>query len=200
MAKNTIAIIGATEMIGTVMARNLAKYNYRLLLLGNNEENVTALTNDIKNTTPLSDVERLNCLADASWEADIIILAVPSGAEKEIAEKMRDFATQKIVLTISGNFDANADLSGLAGSAAEEYQILLPYSKIVKAFSILTAADFAKAVADNNAIDLFITGNDPEAIKIVIEIVKNAGFDPIIAGELATIRAMENIRLNREII
>ena len=38
---------------------------------------------------------------DASWEADVIIPAVPYGTEKEVVEKIRNVATQKIVISIA---------------------------------------------------------------------------------------------------
>lgn len=195
MAKKTIAIIGATELNGAEIAKNLSKGNYRLLLFGHDTKELNALAKEIKILNHLADVDCLACMVDASWEADIIISAVPSGNEKEVAEKIREVATQKIVMIIADPSDALHNRYAPGNSAAEEYQKLLPDSKIVKTFNSAVAADFACAVADGAPIDSFITGNDSEAVQEVTEIVATAGFHPIIAGELATSRALEHSRL-----
>jgi predicted dinucleotide-binding enzyme len=194
MAKKTIAIIGATGIMGAAIAKNLSKGNYRLLLFGHDNKELTALETEIKTLTPLADIDCLSCLVDASWEADIIISAVPLGAEKEIAEKIRDVATQKIVMIVADPADALPARKMPCHSAAEDYQKLLPNSKVVKTFSTAIATDFARAVVDGQPIDSFITGNDMDAVKTVTEIVATAGYHPIIAGELATSRAFENSR------
>lgn len=192
MAKNTIAIIGATEQTGTAIAKNLARGDYRLLLFGHDNQQLTSLAEEIKTLNPKADLDCLSCLVDASWEADIIISAVPAGTEKEIAEKIREVATQKIVMIISDPAERSAGNHTSGCSAAEEIQKLLPDSKVVKTFNTTIAADFARAVADGHPIDSFITGNDIEAVQTVTEIVSTAGYHPIIAGELATSRALEN--------
>jgi 8-hydroxy-5-deazaflavin:NADPH oxidoreductase len=189
MAKKTIAIIGATEDLGAAIAKNLSIGNYRLLLFGHDVEKLNAVAEEIKNTNPAADIDCLGCMVDAGWEADIIISAVPFATEKEIVEKIRDVATQKIVISIANPLNTTVS-SGT--SAAEELQKLLPNSKIVKAFNTLLAADFAPAIADGKQIDSFIAGDDREAVQTVREIVTTAGFHAIIAGELATSRALEN--------
>lgn len=195
MAKKTIAIIGATEKMGAAIARNLSSGNYRLLLFSHDSEKSAELLADIRKIAPAADIELLSCLVDASWEADIIISAVASGAEPEIAEKIREVAIQKVVMIITDS-ESRAEVRNTTGnSAAEEFQRLLPHSKVVKTFNSLAAADFARAVADGKSIDSFIAGNDKEAVKTVTEIITTAGYHPIIAGELATSRALENSRL-----
>ena len=190
MAKKTIAIIGATEIMGAAIAKNLSKRNYRLLLFGHEVEKMDSLVAEIKCLSPTTDIEYLHCLVDASWEADIIISALPCGGEKQIADRIREVATQKIVIICSSQMDSGEIVSSRI-SAAEELQNLLPYSKIVKTFNSTLASDIARLTAEGQEIDSFIAGNDPEAVQIVREIVSNAGFHPIIAGELATSRILE---------
>ena len=73
--------------MGSAISKSLSKSNDRLLLFTDKKEKVQALLNDIKESNPSADVEALECPTNASWEADVIILAVPYQAEKEIAEK-----------------------------------------------------------------------------------------------------------------
>jgi predicted dinucleotide-binding enzyme len=80
-------------------------------------------------------------------------------------------------------------------SAAEELQKLLPNSKVIKAFNTTFAADFATPVIDGKQVDAFVAGNDEEAVNTVSELVKTAGFNPIVAGDLAVSRTLENMQL-----
>src|SRR6476619_3307257 len=96
--KQTIAIIGATGNMGSGIAKSLSRSNNRLLLFARQADKVQALVDDIKKSNPSAEAEAIACPTNASWEADIIILAVPYGEEKEIAAKIKEVANQKIVI------------------------------------------------------------------------------------------------------
>jgi predicted dinucleotide-binding enzyme len=117
--KQTIAVIGASDKMGAAICKKLATGNNRLLLFANEKEKVKALANEITTGTEYAEVEVLECPTDASWEADVIVLAVPCDSEKEIAEKIREVANQKLVITIN--------------NPVEALQQLLPHSKLVQA-------------------------------------------------------------------
>src|SRR5574337_795483 len=105
--KKTIAIIGASGKMGSAIAKSLSKGNYRLLLIANQHEKVEQLIDEIKSNNPSADVDSMGCPFDASWEADIIIPAVKYKVEKEVAEKIKQVATQKIVVSISNPLNEN---------------------------------------------------------------------------------------------
>jgi 8-hydroxy-5-deazaflavin:NADPH oxidoreductase len=195
--KQTIAIIGATGNMGSAISRSLAKGSYRLLLKGSKKEELDALVNTIKSQNADADVEAALCPTEASWEADIIILAVPYNAEKEIATQIREVANQKIVISIANplNETFNGLVTSPETSAAEELQKLLPDSKVIKAFNTTFAADFSTPVIDGRQVDAFIAGNDQEALQTVTDVVSAAGFNPIVAGELSVSRTLENMQL-----
>jgi predicted dinucleotide-binding enzyme len=121
--KQTIAVIGASGNRGAAISKTLAKGNNRLLLIANEKEKVENVAQYITNNTASAEVEVLECPTDASWEADLIILAVPYQAEKEIAEKIREVANQKVVISLNNSYN----------SSQEALQNLLPNSKVVKA-------------------------------------------------------------------
>jgi 8-hydroxy-5-deazaflavin:NADPH oxidoreductase len=195
--KQTIAIIGAGGSMGSAIARSLAKGSYRLLLKGNNKEKLESLLDEIKQNEPGADVEIAECPVNAGWEADIIIAAVPYSAEKELAEKIKDVANQKIVISLSNPLNSSYDGLVTDGntSAAEELQNLLPGSKVIKAFNTTFAADFSRPEIDGKLVDSFIAGNDKAALETVAELVRTAGFNPVIAGELSISRTLENMQL-----
>lgn len=193
--KQTIAVIGATGNMGSNIAKNLSKDNNRVLLFAKNQEKVNALVSEIKNNNSAADVEAYECPATASWEADVIILAVPYAAELEIAEKIKEVANTKIVISIANPL--NETYTGLVTSpdtsAAEELQKLLPNSLVVKAFNTTFAADFSTPVIGDKQVDAFIAGNNAEALETVSALVTTAGFNPVVAGDLTVSRTLENM-------
>lgn len=195
--KQTISILGSTGIMGTAIAKSLAKGNYRLLLCAGKQTSADSLAKEIKEINPSAEVEAIDCSYNASWEADIIIAAVPFQAEKEIAERIRDVATQKIVISLANplNETYKGLLTAADTSAAEELQKLLPNSKVIKAFNTTFAADFSQPVINGKQADAFIAGDDEEALKTVSELVETAGFNPVIAGTLSVSRTLESMQL-----
>ena len=195
--KETIAIIGATGNMGSSIARNLSKDNYRLILMSKDTEKLTLLKNSLSTIDTKAIVESNDCAKDVSWEADVIIVATPYEAEKEIAEKIREVATGKIVISIANPLNENYNdlVTSADTSAAEELQRLLPDSKVVKAFNTTFAADFTSPVIDGKTVDAFIAANDVNALEVVSKIVASAGFNPVVAGDLSVSRTLERMQL-----
>lgn len=195
--KQTIAIIGATGKMGRAMAKQLAVSRYRLLLFSNHPEEAKILVEEIRQQNPDSDVECSCCPHDASWEADIIILAVPYHSEKEVAGLVADVATQKIVISISNPFNETYDalITRPGTSAAEELQQFLPHAKVVKAFNTNSSNSFYKNENNGTSSDAFIAGDDEESVNTVKELVETAGYRPLVAGKLAASQTLEQMTL-----
>ncbi len=166
--KKTIAIVGATEKNGTEMANQFAFTDYRLLLISNDINQLTHLSNNISEKKPKAEIDSIECVKDGCWEADIIILAVPFHEQEKVAEMMKEVATQKIVVTISNEKSEKIDL-----------QHLLPHSRLVKVLNILKA----------KAKEIFIAGNDEEANKEILTIFKKAGYYPVITDHFSAIES-----------
>ncbi len=122
ITKQTIAIIGSSSPIGTFIAKGLCRSNYRLLLFEENCDDARLLSDEITESFNGTDVEFLDCSHQASWEADVIIIASQDSVLKEISEKIKDVVTQK---TIAVTLDSE---SKTALKVAESY---FPYSKVV---------------------------------------------------------------------
>lgn len=195
--KQTIAIIGATGNMGSGISKNLSKGNYRLLLFANHLDKLQTLEAEILEANASADIEITACPTEASWEADIIILAVPYPAQQQLALKIKEVANQKIVISIANPLNETYDglVTAPDTSAAEELQKLLPNSKVIKAFNTVFAADFAQPIIADKQADAFIAGDDQDALQTVNELVTTAGFNPIIAGGLHVSRTLENMSL-----
>jgi len=163
MSKKTIAIIGATGNTGSAFSRRLAKTSHRLLLFDHNTEKLLGLVKELCYSQPLADIEFMTCESEASWEADIIILSVGPDKEKELAQKIRQFTNRKIVLNISD------------GSHRQELQTLLPGTSVVNTLNPF----YGNEEAEEDQMELFISGNDNEAIEVTSNIMEAAGFVPL---------------------
>lgn len=195
--RQTVAIIGATGKMGKAIAKSICNGNYRLLLFSRSIEKSGELADELNSIQEINDTEAIDCSFNACWEADIIILAIPYLAEAEVAEKIRDVATQKVVISISNPVNRiGSSLTTPPGtSAGEELQELLPYSKIIKAFNTNIPDDFKREEKLDMSADCFLAGNDPRALELVSELVKATGLSPKITGELSASQTLEQMHL-----
>jgi predicted dinucleotide-binding enzyme len=192
----TIAIIGSTGKMGAAIAGSLAKSNYRLLLMSHEAEKLQALKSKLDQAGALAEINTISCSKEASWEADIIIVATPYEEEKNVAEKIREVAVGKIVISIANPINKKYDeLIHSNTSAAEELQKLLPHSKVVKTLNTKLASDFISIAIDGEKPDTFIAGNNGEAVDTVSALIRMAGFKPMVVGDLTLSRTLERLQL-----
>jgi predicted dinucleotide-binding enzyme len=143
---NSVAIFGANSNMGAQFAMTIAKA-YRLLLIDSDEMQTSLLAAKIKHITQLPGaVEVLSCSKDASWEANIIVLASPTVTHALIAKKIAEVTTCKSILQIS---NANGKLVSI--------QNILPHSHVIK-------------VTINDSIAMF-EGKNWEAIQSALQLL-----------------------------
>jgi len=198
MATNkTVAIIGATGDMGSAIAMSLVNSNYRLLLMSRDKTKLAKLFAYIKRNNPATEVATIECEKEACWEADIILLTVPYKVENEVAEKIREVATQKVVIDVSNplNESHNHLITEPDTSAAEELQKLLPNSKVVKALNTIFASDLTHAIKESKQIKTFIAGDDQEALQTASEMVSAMGLEAVPYGSLSAARKLEQMIL-----
>ena len=119
----------------------------------------------------------------------VIFIAVPYGALPQIG---RDYAAAlkgKIML------DACNAVAARDGAVAEEAerdgigvtsQKYLPGTRLVRALNTMSYMTFAKeANRPDPRLAVPIAGDDPEAVRVASELVRDAGFDPVVVGKLA---------------
>lgn len=198
-AKEIIAIIGATGNMGSPIAFNLAKGNYRMILMSRDSEKLNKLKAGLSAVNPDTVINANDSVKEVSWEADVIILACTDEAEKEIAENIRDLANGKIVISISNPLNTNYSDLGTSRitSAGEELQRLLPYSKVVKVFNTTFPTKCSSPAAEASKADAFIAANNGHALEVVSSIITAAGFNPVVAGDLSVCRSLERMLLKQ---
>ena len=199
--KETVAIIGAAGDMGAAVALGLAQTGYRVLLADEIERHALLyvklhlLACKIRFKAPQADVEVVTSGREASWEADIIVLAIPGEAEAGMASRIKDVVTGKVVISLACPVKGTHDspISVPAHSVAEELAQLLPHSKIVKAFSTIFAGQPEKPGVAGMSANVFLAGDDKEAVFTVMHLAKDAGYNPLVEGK-SNPTLMSNIR------
>lgn len=155
MVKKTIAILGDTGEFSPVLMEVLMRQDLRLLFVSEVEKKNVALKKQLENTNVLDEVEFISCEREGCWEADIIAVTRPENIFPGLVEKIKEVATQKIVLVVSEEkkqFDN------------PELEKSLPHSKVVEINLDMKAKEFS------------VSGKDSEAIAGIRSIFENAGY------------------------
>ncbi len=151
--RRTIGIIDGNKNLGTVISKELANSNCRLLLISNNDENLKVFTKDLIGKNPLADIEFIEDAKEGCWEADIIILAMAEHEQISIAEKIKEVTIQKTVVAISDKKISSTNLDSF-----------LPYSKLI---NIYWNYPFK---------ELEIKGSDTQKLDEISHLFQQAGF------------------------
>ena len=147
-AKKTVAIIASTEQKTSAVVNKLSTKDYRLLLLEKEPNQLSGLSTEIRLQHPNLEFEVVTCLREGCWEADIIILDVSCGEQKEVAELIKEVATQKPVVNFSDHENT-------------ELENLMKYSKVITVVNTRGSSEGS------------ICGKDHDALVEVAEILDN---------------------------
>lgn len=154
--KETIAFVGTHTELFTALANRLAKKNYRLLLVSDSEILLSTLSTRILQQNPRAEIETIGCAKDGCWEADIIIMNENASTEKELLGRIKEVATQKIVVYLT--IDKNDPASG--SCRMTDIQQALPNSKVIE---LLYQGTSTKPL---------ISGDDKEAVAFISNLLE----------------------------
>jgi predicted dinucleotide-binding enzyme len=138
---------------------------------------------------------RAGSVAEAIAFGDVVFLAVPYGAMPEIGREYGAALKGKIVL------DAGNAIAGRDGAIVEEAdregigltsQRYLPGARLVRAFNTIAYTILAsEAGRADPKLPIPIAGDDAEAVEVAAGLVRDAGFEPVVAGGLAEARRFQ---------
>jgi len=154
--RKNMAIIGANSKIGTLLAERMAPM-YDLLLMDSSSDELMALINSIRLQQPATNINILAFCWEASWEADVIVVAAAMEQLPAIAEKIKEVTNRKPVIHFSP-----------AGSATTTLQQLLPHANVV------VAELETDASTDGLQKVVRLGGVDKEALKLAGEILAHS--------------------------
>ncbi len=132
----------------------------------------------------------------AQW-AEIVVLAVPYHAVKQTVDSIGAASLAgKVLVDATNAIGLSGNLAvGLTTSAAEELLKLAPGARVVKAFNTVFASNMASGKVGQEALTLFVAGDDPKAKETVMALGGALGFEPVDAGPLRSARYLEPMAL-----
>ena len=127
---------------------------------------------------------------DAATFGDIVIIAVPYGVTPQIGKDYAALMKGKIVIDLGnpredrdGPMATDAKARG-TGVATAGY---IPGVRLVRAFNALSFVQVERdAHRAGEKLGIPVAGDDPAAVKTVVQLVIDSGFDPVVTGDLAS--------------
>ena len=134
-------------------------------------------------------------VAEAIAFGDVVFLAVPYGAMAEIARDHGAALKGKVVLdcgnAVAGRDGAIAEVADREGIGLTS-QRLLPGARLVRVFNTIGYPILAsEAGRPDPKLPIPIAGDDAEAVQVAAGLVRDAGFEPVVAGGLAQARRFQ---------
>jgi 8-hydroxy-5-deazaflavin:NADPH oxidoreductase len=180
-AKPKIGLIGSGN-VGSNLGRSWARAGYEVMFSSRD------LETDRKLAAEIGARARAGTPAEAAAFGDVLVLAVPYGAQPELGKALGAALRNKVVVDASNPFPARdgaiADEARAQGAGVVSAR-LLPGSRIVRAFNAVGAARMGEMYKTPGKVAMPIAGDDKAALDVAQQLVRDIGFEPVIVGGLA---------------
>jgi predicted dinucleotide-binding enzyme len=187
-SKPKIGLIGSGKQ-GGAMGVLFAKAGYPVLFSSRHPEELKDLVAKAGNGA------RAGLPQEAATFGDIVVVAVPYGVLPQVGKDYAALMKGKVVIEL-GNpredrdgpmaTDAKARGTGVASAG------YLPGVKLVRAFNALSFVQVERdAHRAGEKLGIPVAGDDPAAVKMVVQLVIDSGFDPVVTGNLATAKTFD---------
>jgi hypothetical protein len=183
-----IGIIG-TGRIGGALARHWVNAGHEVFISSRHPEELEPLARE------LGPRAHVGTPREAAAFGSVVLVSVPYGAMPQIGSDYAAELAGKVILDTSNPVERRDGSQALewqqkgAGIATAE---LLKNRRVVRAFNCIPAASLANQANRQPArLAIPIGGDDAAAIAIAERLVRDAGFDPVMVGNLAESRRFD---------
>lgn len=177
-----IGIIG-TGKIGGTLAELWSRAGHEIMISSRHPEELKSLAEK------LGPKVHVGTPAEAAAFGPVVVVSIPYAATPQVG---RDYAKElqgKVVLDTGNPYPnrdgpmADAARAKGAGPSSQEF---LPGTRLVRAFNAISyVALHDESNRKGEKIGIPIAGNDAEAMKVAAGLVRDAGFDPVVVGDLS---------------
>lgn len=178
-----IGVIGAGWLGGTV-GRTWVKAGHEVLFSTRHPAELVAMTQ------PLGPRATVGMPADAAAFGAIVLIAVPYDALEATGRDLRAQLAGKVVLDACNPSPGHpsAEREGVAVLSARA----LPGVRLFRAFSAVDATAVEASFERKRApLGVPLAGDDAAAVQIAAGLVRDAGCEPVIVGDLAAARSFQ---------
>jgi predicted dinucleotide-binding enzyme len=181
----TISIIGAGN-VGQALAGNLIRTGESVFF------GVPDPAKHAAAVAALGAKAQVGTVAQAVAASDLVILAVPYNAARQVAESIADWNGKVLVDATNPLAPALAGLAvGTTTSGAEQIAGWARGARVVKAFNTTGAENMADPRYPGGAVFMPVAGDDADARSRVVALATRLGFDAVDVGPLASARYLE---------
>jgi predicted dinucleotide-binding enzyme len=183
-----IGIIGTGE-IGGALARHWSAAGHQLLISSRHPEQLQAFAKELGPNV------KVGTPREAAAFGDVVMLAVPYGATPQVGQDYAAELKGKVVLDAGNPYPSRdgemavRDRKRGTGVASAEY---LPGTRLVRAFNAINSGPLEReAFHKPERLGIPLAADDAEAMKIAVQLVTDAGFDPVPVGKLSRAREFD---------
>lgn len=181
-----IGVIGAGSLGGTV-GSVLVRAGHEVKFSSRHPDELTAMARELG---PRASV---GTPREAAEFGTVLLFAVPYEALPELGRDLKDAIRGKIVLDAcnawgKSTIEKEAEANGSGPTSVK----LLPATRLVRAFSAVDATQInASFQRQKDKLGVPLASDDPAAMQIAAHLVRDAGCEPVIVGNLVSGRKFE---------
>lgn len=189
----TVGVLGGTGKEGSGLAMRWALQGYRVIIGSRDAERAATRAAELNEQIGGDYIIGLGN-DDAAQQAEIVVLSVPYSAHKPTLEGVKPHLDGKILVDVTVPLQPpkvrTVHLPPGQAAALEAQSLLGDAVRVVSAFQNVSAVKLKNPDTEVDC-DVLVCGDDDDAKKQVIEMVKAAGMRGIDAGPLANAVAAE---------
>ncbi|WP_063130791.1 NADPH-dependent F420 reductase [Nocardia fusca] len=183
-----IAILGTGHLAGA-LGGCWVRAGHRVTVAGRSPEKAAALARRLGGATRSAPAGQAIRGADAvllavPWDAAGAVLAAAGGSGGDLAGKPIIDPTNPV------EHGVGVVLGPTGGSNAERIAAAAPGGLVVKGFHLVPSTQWGAA---GTATTVALCGDDPDALRVVETLVRDAGAEPFVVGSLARARQLEEV-------
>lgn len=179
-ASEKIGIIGAGS-VGQTLAQLWIKSGHPVMISSRHPDEIasTAKSLGAKAGTP----------EQAARYGDVVVTAVPFGALPAVGKAEGKLLANKVVIDPSNPYperDGKLANQAIASSSGEVSAKALGTKHLVRAFNTLAMGTLTARAGGDDPVGIPLASDDQHAIEVASQLIKDAGFVPVVAGGLSS--------------
>jgi predicted dinucleotide-binding enzyme len=183
-----IGIVGAGKM-GGALAELWAKAGHEVMISSRHPEELKAQAQAIGPNV------HVGTPREAAAFGPVVLIAMPYGQWPQISEEIKSVTVGKTVMDLTNPYpDRDGPMAEQArkettGVANPKY---LPGAHLVRAFNSIIWTDLrSQAHRTGEPAAIAVAGDDEHAVAVTSQLVRDAGFEPVLVGKLSTARTFD---------